>query len=111
MKVFRIYLSDLIVNLWFFVQFYIIVEDVNDNMPLFDASEYTLEIKEHSTLGTEALRPKSDKSNPPSKYIFATDADLKSVRPRSMEKCEVGTGNGDVTYKIVPENPLFKGKL
>ena len=53
---FFIYLSDLIVNLWFFVQFYIIVEDVNDNAPLFDASEYTLEIKEHSTLGTEALR-------------------------------------------------------
>jgi len=70
-----------------------------------------LEIKEHSTLGTEALRPKSDKSNPPSKYIFATDADLKSVRPRSMEKCEVGTGNGDVTYKIIPENPFFKGKI
>ena len=28
-----------------------------------------------------------------------------------MEKCEVGTGNGDVTYKIIPENPLFKGKI
>ena len=76
--------------------FTIVVDDSNDNRPVFPKKKYTLRLPEHSSKGTLA---KLD--DPVSAYIYATDADQRSARTYATPQCEVGTYNGDISYQIV----------
>jgi len=89
------------------------LEDINDNPPKFEKTEYTIELKEHSNGGTLAL--KSDYKFEPtewrrSPYIYAKDDDLSSPRKREMDRCTTGSGYGDIVYQIEPPSPWFEGK-
>ena len=75
--------------------FTVVVDDLNDNKPVFGSPSYTLRLPEHSTKGTLALL-----DDPVNQFIFATDKDERSPRKYSMRDCEVGTGNGDISYRI-----------
>ena len=89
------------------------MEDINDNQPKFEKTEYTLELKEHSEKGTIALKS-NYKFEPTewkrSEYIYARDDDLESDRKREMGRCETGTGFGDVVYQIEPASQWFEGE-